>query len=470
MSKPPPRPFSDTDEESARRLYRERGTPPTGVASTPMLQSEKVSAWRYRPAGSAFDVYVSEFTVPVQVESYVAMTSNAEGRKSWDTGTKAIESLATAPPAELCHLHGQAGDAMILFWAVNCPFPIKDREYVLSRALRKLPADADGQASLYCVADRAFDESSTFLLKPKGSSRVNRVCTYYQFNVAWAESPTSTRVRSEYSEDPMMPLPSWLLTWVTTKALPAGIEGLKKAAAKVDERLAAGHLQAQAAAAEASSERRTHQRVSSKDLGHRRTASKERLLLGVRPSFGRRASKDKLDAATLEALGGAEAAVPPPEGGGGSERRTSKERKASKELRIGLGALAPRPRKTSKELRIGLGRGAPRGSKERLALDLSAGDMLGGADGSEETPSETASNVTSTDGAASAPPTPNLDSTPGAAPPPPARQTAAPPPKAKAPRPKIREVLARRARRGSARSIDAQLEVLCVVNAESRDK
>ena len=29
MSQPPPRPFSDTDEESARRLYRERGAPPT---------------------------------------------------------------------------------------------------------------------------------------------------------------------------------------------------------------------------------------------------------------------------------------------------------------------------------------------------------------------------------------------------------------------------------------------------------
>ena len=150
------------------------------------------------------------------------------------------------------------------------PVPHQGPRLRAQRALRKLPPCADGQPSLYCVADRAVDEVSTYLLQPRTGSRVNRVCTYHQFNVAWAESPSSTRVRSEYSEDPMMPLPSWLLTYVTTKALPAGIEGLKKNAANFDER-----LQSQPAAS-----RRARAALQppapSADLGHRRTGSKER--------------------------------------------------------------------------------------------------------------------------------------------------------------------------------------------------
>ena len=103
----PPQQLDEADVATARRLYAERGGPPSDAPqAVAILKTEKALAWRYRPPGSSIDVYASEFVVPVAPETFVAMSTSVD-RLSWDDNCKALETLATAPPAELAHLHRQ---------------------------------------------------------------------------------------------------------------------------------------------------------------------------------------------------------------------------------------------------------------------------------------------------------------------------------------------------------------------------
>ena len=193
----PPQQLDEADVATARRLYAERGGPPSDAPqAVAILKTEKALAWRYRPPGSSIDVYASEFVVPVAPETFVAMSTSVD-RLSWDDNCKALETLATAPPAELARLHRQPGDAMILFWSVAMPFPLKAREYVLRRALRRLPPAAPGEPVIYAFADRALGEDQTYKHKARRSGdRVTRVTEYWQLNCAWAEGEGTTRVRA----------------------------------------------------------------------------------------------------------------------------------------------------------------------------------------------------------------------------------------------------------------------------------
>ena len=67
---------------------------------------------------------------------------------------------------------------------------------------------------------------------------------YEQLQLAWGvvsehDGQPAVRIRLRYRDDPMLPLPKWLLSWVMEKQLPKGCAGLIKAS-KEYERVLAG--------------------------------------------------------------------------------------------------------------------------------------------------------------------------------------------------------------------------------------
>ena len=185
--------MSEDEVALARRMYAERGSPPSEVAAaSSIIQTESAKSWRCRSPGSAFDTLVSEYLVPVSVASFVAMMWQVEGRTAWDTSAKAAEVLDACGPTELTHLHRQAADCQLLFMSMAAPAPLKTREYVMTRAVCKLEPTSPGVGPpLFCWVDRAVDEASSLAFKPRGT-RVNRVTTYWSITVAWPLGATAT--------------------------------------------------------------------------------------------------------------------------------------------------------------------------------------------------------------------------------------------------------------------------------------
>ena len=86
VATPPPQPLTDDDAARARRIYSDRGGPPSDQPEASMcLQTELVQAWRFRHHSGRFDGFVQEFVVPLGLETYAAMMSSGAGSARADT-------------------------------------------------------------------------------------------------------------------------------------------------------------------------------------------------------------------------------------------------------------------------------------------------------------------------------------------------------------------------------------------------
>ena len=63
---------------------------------------------------------------------------------------------------------------------------------------------------------------------------MNVPCRAPQVQLAWGvrsahDGRPAVRIRLRYRDDPMLPLPKWILSWVMEKQLPKGCAGMIKA-------------------------------------------------------------------------------------------------------------------------------------------------------------------------------------------------------------------------------------------------
>ena len=226
----------------ARRLRADWRVSPSDCADAlEICNTEVARAWR-RPSEGSCDVYEIEFTLNVELETFIAMQYCID---TWDENTKVLETLSTSGPAHLCHVHGRDADIAALYYLVAMPFPLRSREYVLERRMTLLSDDAGSSSgsgrgsgpAAYCLVDDIYDKEASWSLRPHAASRSNRVTGYRQVSMMWpGDRPGVTHARRLYLEDPMMPLPSWLLRWFFAKALPKGVAALQSAAATYEQK------------------------------------------------------------------------------------------------------------------------------------------------------------------------------------------------------------------------------------------
>ena len=263
---PPDMPHADSEiltpaeAALARQLAADWRKPPSErPQATLVCDKPELRCWRWKAppdaAGNVFDIYESEFEVPVPATSFQAMQCELEARTKWDATTKAALLLEHSGPAHLKYIHGSDGDIQDIYWLIEAPWPLKDREYLMRRRCACIAPDgrgrdersaatADGGASELIVRiDGVHGAQRAAELRPTTPAKTLRVTTHENTQVAWTVvSPSgviTTRVRGRFMEDPMMPIPKWFLSTLTDKMFPRSVKLLIKTAVERERRLTA---------------------------------------------------------------------------------------------------------------------------------------------------------------------------------------------------------------------------------------
>lgn len=241
--------LSAAESTAAWLMHRDwRKAPSDKPKATCICDRPDVRVWRWKgaigPGGAAVDEYETECELPVSVESFFAMQTEVAQRKAWDLSTKHLDVLRVGGSTELCDLHGQAGDTQVLRWLLESPsWPLKDREYVLHRRVCRLTDPVSGQV-LYVRIEQGDNSLAARRLCPTVAPRSVRCVDMRATQVSWRSvnqrGQPSVRIRTRYREDPMVPLPKWLVGMIIDKLLPRGIAALRRSAVEREKRLAAG--------------------------------------------------------------------------------------------------------------------------------------------------------------------------------------------------------------------------------------
>ncbi|KAK7092690.1 hypothetical protein V1264_008396 [Littorina saxatilis] len=147
------------------------------------LFNEKSGLYQYKIYGTLDDV-------DPQVCADVYM--DLEYRRQWDTYAKELQEI-------------EADGKKLIYWQVNFPFPLWNRDYVYSRELRTL--DYQGK-QMWVVLARS--EATPSLPERSG---VVRVDDYVQCAVLSTDGKVGTKAYMHYYDNPGGNIPTWLINW-----------------------------------------------------------------------------------------------------------------------------------------------------------------------------------------------------------------------------------------------------------------
>jgi len=229
--------ITDEEMEMAKRMFADFGQAPSDHPEAALLTKANAMprVWRYRPQDAKMDVWVLDMEVPVRTECFIAMSCGTTSRTDWDETSKEFRVLSAHGPTSLAHLHGECGDFMNIYWLSSMPFPLPNREYYLERKLCEVPPLEHGAPRAYLKIDRCLDAHKLDLQAPV-ARRAVRVTDYSQWQLIWPGNNSLTLLRTYYSENPMMPIPSWIVTFMTEKVLPKGLKAMAKAAVEYEQK------------------------------------------------------------------------------------------------------------------------------------------------------------------------------------------------------------------------------------------
>ncbi|ESO94152.1 hypothetical protein LOTGIDRAFT_203934 [Lottia gigantea] len=129
-------------------------------------------------------------------------------RKTWDTYAKELEEI-------------EDGEKKLIYWNVNYPFPMWNRDYVYQRELREL----ESHGSKVWVVLSESDSSS----KIPEKSGVIRVSDFKQSAALMTDGKNGTKAFMQYYDDPKGAIPTWLINWVAKKGVPEFLTMMEKA-------------------------------------------------------------------------------------------------------------------------------------------------------------------------------------------------------------------------------------------------
>jgi len=134
-------------------------------------------------------------------------------RKSWDSYVKELYEASD-------------GDGVI-YWNVNFPFPLSNRDYTYIRECRQ------HDDNTYVILAEASPTSDI-----PAKKNVVRVDEYKQFIVIQKIDDTKTKIFMHYFDNPGGSIPTWLINWAAKTGVPAFLDNMEKACAGYDRYLA----------------------------------------------------------------------------------------------------------------------------------------------------------------------------------------------------------------------------------------
>ncbi|KAK3768348.1 hypothetical protein RRG08_031138 [Elysia crispata] len=145
-------------------------------------------------------------TVPPEVCSKVYV--DFEYRKKWDNYCKILET-------KMCE------GKKLLYWQLDFPFPMSNRDYVFGQEFRIL--EKDGRKHWIVLAKSM---SSPSLSERSGVVRVDR---YMQSAVMCTNGKGGTKAFIRYFDNPGGNIPKWFLNWAAKTAVPHFLKQMTKA-------------------------------------------------------------------------------------------------------------------------------------------------------------------------------------------------------------------------------------------------
>ncbi|KAM6163620.1 phosphatidylcholine transfer protein [Rhynchocyon petersi] len=132
-------------------------------------------------------------------------------RKQWDTS--------------VCELYEkQYNGKTIVYWEVNYPFPMYNRDYVYFRQWREL--EMDGQ-KVHVILAR-----STSVPQIPEKSGVIRVTDYRQSLAIQSDGNKRSKIFMHYFDNPGGQIPTWIINWIAKSGVPSFLDELVEACRK----------------------------------------------------------------------------------------------------------------------------------------------------------------------------------------------------------------------------------------------
>lgn len=108
-----------------------------------------------------------------------------------------------------------------IYWNVNFPFPLSNRDYTFVRDSRKL--DVDG-ITTYAVLGRSHSFASQ-----TEKSGVVRVSDFTQSLVLQSDEKNNTKAYMYYFDNPGGMIPTWVINWAAKTGVPSFATAMRKA-------------------------------------------------------------------------------------------------------------------------------------------------------------------------------------------------------------------------------------------------
>ncbi|XP_070545662.1 phosphatidylcholine transfer protein-like [Ptychodera flava] len=131
-----------------------------------------------------------------------------EYRKKWDGYVYELKPVTE---------DGKSG----VYWQVNFPFPMSNRDYVYMRQLKEF--DIDGK-HIWAV----LGKSEPFKCEPERKS-VIRVDDFHQSMVLRSDGKNGTKAFMHYYDNPKGMIPTWLINWAAKTGVPKFLTDMQKA-------------------------------------------------------------------------------------------------------------------------------------------------------------------------------------------------------------------------------------------------
>jgi len=175
------------------------------------VECRDMKIYRHYDAASGLYEYkcIGQLELNCDVMQQVYM--DLEYRKSWDTYVKELR---------------QVGSSDVIYWNVNFPFPLSNRDYTYVRESR-----CHDDATWVILAEGVASSEVPV------SKSVVRVTEYKQFIVIQRVDETHSKVFMHYFDNPGGSIPTWLINWAAKTGVPKFLEDMEKACARYPEYL-----------------------------------------------------------------------------------------------------------------------------------------------------------------------------------------------------------------------------------------
>jgi len=201
-------------EEEFNDAYNELDNPQLDTFEL-FVEVDEIKIYRrYNESSGLYEYKVTGY-LNINTDLCFEVYMDLDYRKSWDSYVKELYSTT-------------ADDQSVIYWNVNFPFPMSNRDYTYIREMKKFNEDGDRRA--YVVLARSHKLEA---LPPK--SKVIRVDDYKQYLIGQRVDDTKTKLFMYYFDNPGGSIPTWLINWAAKKGVPNFLSDMQKACDKYAE-------------------------------------------------------------------------------------------------------------------------------------------------------------------------------------------------------------------------------------------